>query len=58
MAARVAMLWACPSPVIAVSLVRDCRTVGGDKRSQTKDIERAKAYWSNYLKENEHGKAK
>ena len=32
--------------------------VGGDKRSQTKDIERAKTYWANYLKENKHGKTK
>jgi putative addiction module killer protein len=30
----------------------------GDKRSQTKDIERAKMYWTNYLKENKHGKTK
>jgi putative component of toxin-antitoxin plasmid stabilization module len=32
--------------------------LGGDKRSQTKDIERAKTYWMNYLQENKHGKAK
>jgi putative addiction module killer protein len=32
--------------------------LGGDKRSQTKDIERAKTYWLNYLQENKHGKTK
>jgi putative addiction module killer protein len=32
--------------------------LGGDKRSQTKDIERAKTCWANYLKESKHGKTK
>ena len=32
--------------------------LGGDKRSQTKDIERAKTYWKNYLQENKRGKTK
>jgi putative component of toxin-antitoxin plasmid stabilization module len=32
--------------------------VGGDKRSQTKDIERAKTFWKNYLQENKRGKTK
>ena len=31
--------------------------VGGDKRSQAKDIEQAKKYWAQYQKENQHGKA-
>lgn len=32
--------------------------LGGDKRSQTKDIEQAKTYWKNYLQENKRGKTK
>jgi putative addiction module killer protein len=32
--------------------------LGGDKRSQAKDIERAKAYWANYSKETKHDKTK
>jgi putative addiction module killer protein len=32
--------------------------LGGDKRSQTKDIQRAKTYWTYYLTENKHGKTK
>jgi putative addiction module killer protein len=29
----------------------------GDKKSQTKDIKRAKEFWARYLKELKHGKA-
>jgi len=32
--------------------------LGGDKSSQTKDIQRAKRYWANYAKGTKHGKAK
>jgi putative component of toxin-antitoxin plasmid stabilization module len=32
--------------------------VGGDKGSQTKDINRAKDYWAQFLKEIRHGKTK
>ena len=32
--------------------------LGGDKGSQTKDIERAKAYWASCTKETTHGKTK
>jgi putative addiction module killer protein len=32
--------------------------LGGDKSSQTKDIERAKRYWAHHTKEAKHGKAK
>jgi putative addiction module killer protein len=32
--------------------------VGGDKSSQIKDIKRAKEFWTEYLKETKHGKAK
>ena len=32
--------------------------LGGDKRTQAKDIARAKIYWTYYLKENKHGKTK
>lgn len=31
--------------------------VGGDKRSQSKDINQAKQYWAQYLKDAKHGKA-
>ncbi len=31
--------------------------VGGDKRSQSKDINQAKQYWAQYLEEAKHGKA-
>ena len=30
---------------------------GGDKKSQTKDIKRAREFWSQYVKELRHGKA-
>jgi putative addiction module killer protein len=30
--------------------------VGGDKRSQAKDINRAKQYWAQYRQETKHGK--
>ena len=30
---------------------------GGDKKSQTKDIKRARAFWAEYVKELKHGKA-
>ena len=30
--------------------------IGGDKRSQSKDISQAKQYWAQYLKESKHGK--
>jgi putative addiction module killer protein len=30
---------------------------GGDKKSQTKDIKRARTFWLQYLKELKHGKA-
>lgn len=30
---------------------------GGDKKSQAKDIKRARAFWLQYLKELKHGKA-
>jgi putative addiction module killer protein len=30
---------------------------GGDKKSQTKDIKRAREFWAQYLKELKHGKA-
>jgi len=30
---------------------------GGDKKSQSKDIKRAREFWSLYLKELKHGKA-
>lgn len=29
---------------------------GGDKRSQAKDINRAKQYWAQYRQETKHGK--
>jgi putative addiction module killer protein len=32
--------------------------VGGDKRSQAKDISRAQEFWSAYLKAKRHGKAR
>ncbi len=32
--------------------------VGGDKRSQTKDISRAQRFWGDYLEATRHGKAK
>ncbi len=31
--------------------------LGGDKKSQTKDIKRAREFWAQYLKESKHGKA-
>lgn len=31
--------------------------LGGDKRSQSKDINQAKQYWTQYLEETKHGKA-
>lgn len=31
--------------------------VGGDKRSQSKDINKAKQYWAHYLEETKNGKA-
>jgi putative addiction module killer protein len=31
--------------------------VGGDKRSQAKDIARAQAFWRDYLEAKKHGKA-
>jgi putative addiction module killer protein len=31
--------------------------VGGDKRSQSKDINQAKQYWAQYLEDTKHGKA-
>jgi putative addiction module killer protein len=30
---------------------------GGDKKSQTKDIKRAREFWAQYMKELKHGKA-
>lgn len=30
--------------------------IGGDKRSQTKDIAQAKLYWAQYRQETKHGK--
>jgi len=30
---------------------------GGDKKSQAKDIKRARAFWAEYVKELKHGKA-
>jgi putative addiction module killer protein len=32
--------------------------LGGDKKSQTKDIKRAKVFWSDYLKEMRDGKTR
>ena len=32
--------------------------LGGDKKSQKKDIKRAKEFWSEYLKEMRHGKTR
>jgi len=32
--------------------------LGGDKKSQTKDIKRAKGFWSEYLKEMKDGKTR
>jgi putative addiction module killer protein len=31
--------------------------LGGDKRSQNKDIKRAREFWARYVKELKHGKA-
>lgn len=31
--------------------------IGGDKRSQSKDINQAKQYWAQYLEDTKHGKA-
>jgi hypothetical protein len=32
-------------------------SIGGDKRSQSKDINKAKQYWAQYLEEKQNGKA-